>query len=128
MALLKLSDALLTGAPIKKEITFVDGNTGEEVKADVYVKQLGIAQARSLMAMYTSKAKGEEAEIEADEQMARTIAKAITDEEGEPLFTTENVMNFKQDLVIALLGAIGEVNAPKPKASPQKKKSGANLR
>ncbi|SUO95268.1 phage tail assembly chaperone family protein, TAC [Suttonella ornithocola] len=124
MALLKLSDALLTGAPVKKEIRFIDGVSGEEVTADIYVKQLGIAQARSLMAIYSTQAKGEEAELQADKQLARTIAQAVTDEKGEPLFSADDVLKFKQDLILALLAAIAEINDPKN--LPKKKKSTAN--
>lgn len=104
MALLSLNDGLYTGAPVKREITYTDGNTGEEVRAEVYVKPYGIAQARKLM----------HAGQDGDEQLAQTIADNICDEDGTPLFAVDDVLRFKQDLIFALLAAIGEVNHPKP--------------
>lgn len=104
MALLSLNDGLYTSAPVKREIAYADGNTGGEVRADVYVRQYGITQARRLML----------AGQDGDEQLAQTIADNICDENGAPLFAAADVLRFKQDLIFALLAAIGEVNHPKP--------------
>lgn len=108
MALLSINDGLFTGAPILKTITYTDGNTGEKVSAEVYVKQFGIAQSRRFMNAYNIKE-----DARADSEMAKSIADSITDEDGKPLFKKEDVLRFKQDLVFALLGAIAEVNNPK---------------
>lgn len=104
MALLTLNDGLYTGAPVKREITYADGNTGAEVRADVYVRQYGIAQARKWM----------QGNKEGDDNLAAMIADNICDEDGTPLFAVDDVLRFKQDLIFALLAAIGEVNNPKP--------------
>lgn len=104
MALLTLNDSLYTGKPVRREITYTDGNTGKTVSADVYVRQYGIAQARKWM--QTGK--------DDDGQLAAMIADNICDEGGTPLFAASDVMRFKQDLIFALLAAIGEVNNPKP--------------
>lgn len=108
MALLTLNDGLYTGAPAKREITYSDGNTGAEVRADVYVRQYGIAQARKWMQG------GKDGD---DYQLAQVIADNICDEDGTPLFAVEDVLRFKQDLIFSLLDAIGEVNNPKPTAT-----------
>lgn len=107
MALLTLNDGLYTGAPVQKEIAYTDGNTGEEVRAGVYVRQYGIAQARKLL----QAGQGD------DDQLAQVIADNICDEDGAPLFAVDDVLRFKQDLIFALLAAIGEVNNPKPTAA-----------
>ena len=122
MTLLKLGESLFAGRPVKKEITYSDGVSGEEIRADVYVRQYGLAQARRFLALYNRDADDEQA----DGELARTIAETIVDAKGDPLFSAADVCRFKQDLVFALLGAIGEANGPKPKKSPKKKNSSAN--
>lgn len=104
MALLTLNDGLYTGKPVKREIIYTDGNTGETVAAEVYVRQYGIAQARKWM----------QGGKDDDGQLAAMIADNICDEDGAPLFAASDVLRFKQDLIFALLAAIGEVNNPKP--------------
>ena len=83
MALLTLNDGLYTGKPVRREITYTDGNTGKTVSADVYVRQYGIAQARKWM--QTGK--------DDDGQLAAMIADNICDESGAPLFAASDVMH-----------------------------------
>lgn len=112
MAILSINDGLFIGAPVLKTITYTDGNSGEAVSADVYIKPFGIAQSRRFMAAYNGND-----DAKADKDMAQTIADAVVDEQGKPLFKRDDVLRLKQDLVFALLSAIGEVNNPKQAAN-----------
>lgn len=79
-----------TGAPVKKEITFTDGNTGEEVKAEVWVRRMSY---HSLVEV--GKVMGEDGNT--DQFLAARIAGAICDEEGWPIFTLADITGVNED-------------------------------
>lgn len=115
------------GDPVKKTITYEDVNTGEELSAEVYVKQYGIADARRFAAAYSAKDNG-------DARLAESIASNILVEKSEedktlvPIGTAEEILTCSQSFILALLEAIGSVNSPKKQTlkSPMKKSSSAN--
>lgn len=97
-----------TGAPVAKEITWtIDGT---EHTATVYVRKLSYLAA-------VSDVRASQGQVDG---IAGRIAAAICDEAGKPVFTPEDITGeadpergaLHRNLTLALLGVIGEVNAP----------------
>lgn len=95
-----------TGAPVEREITWKQGD--QEHTATVFVRPLSYLSAKSdLLAMG---GKGD--------AVAGRIAASICDEEGNPVFTPEDITGeadsergpLDGNLTMALLTVIGEVN------------------
>lgn len=112
-----------TGAPVKREVTWVQD--GEELTATVYVRPLSY---RSAIADIT-------AAVGRGDSAAGRIAACICDEDGEPVFTADDITGeadpnrgpLNADLTLALLNVIGEVSGlGKPRSSSNKTKSGAS--
>lgn len=110
-----------TGRPIKKEITWKQGDT--EHTATVYVRPLGYQSAVSDLISGVGKQDG----------VAGRIAVSICDEAGNPVFTVGDITGAADpergaldgNLSMALLTVIGEVNQlGKMTSSPKKKSSG----
>jgi len=102
-----------TGQPVKKTITWTNGD-GDEVANDVWVRRLSYASAVGEVRAFNS----------GGEATAERISACILDESGARVFPTAGHITGEHDdvdgalcdsLVYALLGVIGEVNAPKPK-------------
>lgn len=102
-----------TGAPVKKEITWKQGD--KEFTATVYVRKLSYLSARSDLLAVGGKG----------DAVAGRIAASICDEEGKPVFTPEDITGeadpergpLGEELTMALLAVIGEVNGMgKPKS------------
>lgn len=95
-----------TGAPVAKEITWTDLNTGSTAEATVYVRQ----------ASYETVTEQWKASNEQKDGTAARIANMIVDEAGKPIFTIETIKGdgergaLSESLTVALLNAIGEVN------------------
>ncbi|SDS03576.1 Phage tail assembly chaperone, TAC [Halopseudomonas litoralis] len=95
-----------TGAPVKREITWEQGD--KQLTATVFVRPLSYLSAKSdLLAMG---GKGD--------AVAGRIAASICDAEGKPVFTPEDITGeadpergpLDGNLTMALLAVIGEVN------------------
>lgn len=101
-----------TGGIVKREIEFEA--RGKVHKFDVYVRPLSYQSAVAELAAVANK----------KDAVASRIASSICDENGNPVFTAEDITGeadpergqMDGGLVIALLSAIGEVNGlGKPK-------------
>lgn len=112
-----------TGAPVEKTVTWKQG--GEEFSATVHVRLLGYQSAVSDLIAVAGKHDG----------VAGRIASCICDEHGQPIFTVGDITGdadpsrgaLDGNLTLALLAAIGEVNAPgKNQSSPISTKSGTS--
>ena len=97
---------------VKKTITFTTPK-GEEVSGDVWVKT-GLSYATVVAEL--------QPEITKEDKIAIRIANRISDENGEFLYTSEQVKDFDGNLIFELLVAIGEVEQGKQKASEKQKK------
>ncbi len=103
----------VSAAPVKKEIAWFSG--GEQKVATVFVR---LKSYQSVMAEIQSGASGNGA-------TAARIASSIVDEDGQPVFSVEDVCGnaehgpMSESLTVALLTAISEANglvaAPGPK-------------
>lgn len=114
-----------TGRPVKKEITWKQGDT--EHTATVFVRPLGYQSAVSDLMSGVGKQDG----------VAGRIAVSICDEAGNPVFTVGDITGAADpergaldgNLSMALLTVIGEVNQlGKMTSSPTKTSSGTKLR
>lgn len=114
-----------TGAPVPKEITWKIGD--QEHTATVYVRRLSYLAAVNDVRASQGKVDG----------IAGRIAATICDEQGKPVFRPEDITGeanpergaLHRNLTLALLAAIGEVNAPPgktPSRSATKRKSGTS--
>ncbi len=120
-----------TGAPVRKEITWMQGS--ERVSATVYVRPPS----------YFSAINGFGAGRNREDGVAAYIAAAICDEKGQPVFTPADITGeadpeqgpLSGEITVALLKVIGEVGGlgkqpaaqkPKPKRLARKKSSGAS--
>lgn len=100
-----------TGAPVAREITWKQGD--DEFTATVYVKPLS----------YNSAVSDIRSSIAKTDAIAGRIAACICDENGDPVFTVDDITGkadpdrgaLSESLTIALLAVIGEVNGSKPK-------------
>lgn len=102
----------VSAAPVKKEITWLSG--GEQKVATVFVR---LKSYQSVMAEIQNGLSGNGA--------AARIASSIVDEDGQPVFSVEDVCGnaehgpMSESLTVALLTAISEANgldaAPSPK-------------
>lgn len=117
------SSGAFTGRPVEKEITWKDKD-GADHTATTYVRPLGFHFTKyALLA-----ANGE------SDTVAGRIAAAICDENGEPVFTPDDITGHADpergaldgSLTIALLIAIQEVNSMGKESSAQKTNSGVN--
>ncbi|MBW5800060.1 phage tail assembly chaperone family protein, TAC [Halomonas elongata] len=117
-----------TGAPVEKEVTWKQN--GQELTATVHVRKLSYHSARSdVMAARGS-----------HDGLAGRIAACICDADGQPVFTPEDVTGeadpergaLNDNLVMALLNVIGEVNGlgktkpPRQRTSVTKRSSGTS--
>lgn len=95
-----------TGAPVKREITWQQGDT--ELAATVYVRPLSYRSAVSDILAGAGRVDG----------IAGRIAACICDAEGKPIFKPEDITGdadpdrgpLDGNLTMALLAVIGEVN------------------
>lgn len=95
-----------TGAPVEREITWKQGD--QELTATVYVRPLSYMAAVSDLRALSGKADG----------VAGRIAASICDENGQPVFTPEDITGeadpergaLDGNLTMALLAVIAEVN------------------
>lgn len=112
-----------TGRPVEKEIIWKDKN-GNEHKATTYVRPMGYHTATSEVLAITGKIDG----------VAGRIAASICDENGQQVFTIEDITGVADpergaldgSLTVALLVAIQEVNSMGKASSAQMTSSGAN--
>lgn len=96
-----------TGAPVEREVTWKQD--GKEITATVYVRRLSYHTAVSDLKATRDK----------KDMAAARIASCICDENGDQLFTAEDVTGdadpdrgpFNGNLTLALLAVIGEVNS-----------------
>lgn len=112
------------GAPVEKEITWQQGD--EEHTATVFVRRLSYSAAMTDITSSGAK----------DVMVAGRIASSICDEDGNPIFTIEDVTGeadpergaLSHALTMELLRVIGEVNSlgESKAGSTQKRKSGAS--
>lgn len=95
-----------TGAPVRKEITWTQGE--QEFSGVVYVRFLSYHSAKNDVMSITSKS----------DRLAGRIAACICDAEGKAVFSPEDITGeadpergpLDGNLTMALLKAIGEVN------------------
>ncbi|MBN3978306.1 phage tail assembly chaperone family protein, TAC [Serratia marcescens] len=96
-----------TGRPVEKEITWKQGE--KELTATVFVRPLGYHSTKADLLAYNGKT----------DNVAGRIAASICDEDGKPVFTTEDITgeadpergSLDGALTLALLAAIHEVNS-----------------
>ncbi|HHT0069957.1 phage tail assembly chaperone family protein, TAC [Raoultella ornithinolytica] len=96
-----------TGRPVEKEINW-KGRDGKEHKATVYVRPMGYHTTKASLLAYKGKS----------DPVAGRIAAHICNENGEPIFTEEDILGTASEergaldgpIVIALLAVIQEVN------------------
>lgn len=96
-----------TGSPVEREVKWTKG--GEELVATVYVRPLSYSSAVSDLRALAGKGDG----------LAGRIAASICDENGNPVFTPEDITGeadaergpLDGNLTMALLGVIAEVNS-----------------
>lgn len=101
-----------TGAPVEQEITWKQD--GEELTATVYVRPMSYFSARSDLESIARKRDG----------VAGRIAACICDEDGNPVFTPEDVTGeadpdrgpLSGELTMALLEVIARVSSGKPRS------------
>lgn len=114
--LVSKSGGLVSSSLVEREISWTSG--GETHTATVYVKPLAFATA---IAGLTGK-----------DQAASRVAKSICNENGDPIFTVEEVEQLCESLSFALLAAIGLASGIQPvktesrKNLNPKKKSGTS--
>ena len=119
---LKKSGAF-TGRPVEKEIKW-PAKEGNKHVATTYVRPMGFHAAKFDILSITGKSDG----------VAGRIASSICDENGEPVFTPDDITGHADpdrgaldgSLTIALLVAIQEVNSLGKESSAQKTNSGVN--
>lgn len=107
-----------SGAPVEREVVWEQN--GEEVSATVFVRRLSYQTA--VADIYSSATNGD--------GVATRIASCICDENGDPIFTAGDITGeanpergaLNHALTMALLKAIGEVNAPAKTKNSAKKK------
>lgn len=113
-----------TGAPVKREVTWTQGD--EELTAEVFVRPLSYQSAIADITALNKRG----------DSAAGRIASCIVDEDGESIFTPEDITGeadpdrgpLNASLTMALLSLIGEVSGlGKPRKSEEPKKSGASL-
>lgn len=103
-----------TGAPVKKEITWKQGD--KDFTASVYVRFLSYHSAKNDVLSISGKS----------DRLAGRIAACICDADGKPVFTPEDITGeadpsrgaLDGNLTMALLAAIGEVNGLGGKPQP----------
>ncbi|BBJ62308.1 hypothetical protein EAS1808013_012890 [Enterobacter asburiae] len=112
-----------TGRPVEKEIEWTD-KEGKKHVATTYVRPIGYHSAKFDILALSGKSDG----------VAGRIASSICDENGEPVFTPDDITGHADpergaldgSLTIALLVAIQEVNSLGKESSVQKTNSGVN--
>lgn len=112
-----------TGRPVEKEIEWTDKDGNKHV-ATTYVRPIGYHSAKFDILALSGKSDG----------VAGRIASSICDENGEPVFTPDDITGnadpergaLDGSLTIALLVAIQEVNSLGKESSAQKTNSGVN--
>lgn len=77
------------GPPIKRKVEWTDGNTGELVEADVWVRRLSYYSLVTDSQHVTKQDKGG--------IIASRIATAIVDEEGWPIFTEGDILGIDDE-------------------------------
>lgn len=101
-----LQNAFVPTKLARKEITVTDQTTGEQFQAVVYVKPLSFASATGDLLAYGGTP---------EQRMAQRIASSICNENGEPIFTADQICGDEQqlsaDLTVQLLALIGDVSA-----------------
>ena len=112
-----------TGRPVEREIKWLQG--GKELVATVFVRPLGYRTAINDVLSATGKV----------ESYAGRIAASICDEEGQPVFTVDDITGdadpergaLDGNLTVALMVVIAEVNnMGKTMSSPTPTSSGTN--
>lgn len=117
------SAGAFTGRPVEKEIEWTDKD-GNKHTATTYVRPIGYHSAKFDILALSGKSDG----------VAGRIASSICDENGEPVFTPDDITGHADpergaldgSLTIALLLAIQEVNSLGKESSVQKTNSGVN--
>lgn len=86
---LALSRGGTIGAPVKRVVKWTDGNTGEMVEADVWVRRLSyhslIGDAKAIQ------------DQDRDLLVAHRIANSICDEAGQPIFTVNDILGLDDE-------------------------------